>query len=313
MTDFVQTLVSSITVGSLYALIALGYTMVYGILRFINFAHGDIVVLGAWFSSTLATKFGYVGADAPWYAGLLVLLCSCAALQPDRVRHRAVRLPSAPPLPAAQHPDHRHRRLAPAAEHRHPDLGLRRQPAGDAEPLAQPRPRPHDVRLRDGRDRPRRRPDPEPLGDSGWSLLQYLVFHTSLGRAMRAISFNADTAALMGIPVDRVVSMTFVLGSALAAAAGFLFVMKYPRRSQPPRRSRVGPPGTQGVRGSGRGRDPEASAGQSRGACVIAFVEQFGMFYIGASYRDVHVFGLLVLILLVKPTGILGSPLREKV
>jgi branched-chain amino acid transport system permease protein len=141
--------------------------------------------------------------------------------------------------------------------------------------------------------------------------LEYLVFHTKLGTAMRAVSYSPDTASLMGIPVDRVVSFTFVLGSSLAAAAGFLYVMKYPGLNQPAHAIWV----LLGLKafvaavigGIGNVR------GAVVGGFVIAFVEQFGAFYISSSYRDVYVFALLILILLVRPTGLFGSPYREKV
>jgi branched-chain amino acid transport system permease protein len=115
----------------------------------------------------------------------------------------------------------------------------------------------------------------------------------------------------MGIPVDRVVSFTFVLGSSLAAAAGFLYVMKYPGLNQPAHAIWV----LLGLKafvaavigGIGNVR------GAVVGGFVIAFVEQFGAFYISSSYRDVYVFALLILILLVRPTGLFGSPYREKV
>jgi branched-chain amino acid transport system permease protein len=142
-------------------------------------------------------------------------------------------------------------------------------------------------------------------------LLEFLVYRTKFGAAMRAVSFNTDTAALMGIPVDRIVSATFVLGSALAAAAGFLYVMKYPGLNQPAHAVWV----LLGLKafvaavigGIGNVR------GAVLGGFAISFVEQFGAFYISSNYRDVYVFALLILILLVRPTGLLGSPLREKV
>ncbi len=142
-------------------------------------------------------------------------------------------------------------------------------------------------------------------------ILQYLVFRTKLGVAMRAVSFNTETAALMGIPVDRIISFTFVLGSTLAAAAGFLYVMKYPSMNQPAHSVWV----LLGLKafvaavigGIGNVR------GAVLGGFVIAFVEQFGAFYISTNYRDVYVFSLLIVILLVKPSGLLGSTIREKV
>jgi branched-chain amino acid transport system permease protein len=128
---------------------------------------------------------------------------------------------------------------------------------------------------------------------------------------MRAVSFDVDAAALMGVPVDRVVSFTFVLGSALAGAAGFLYVLKYPNLKHPGEAVWV----LLGLKafvaavigGIGNVR------GAVLGGFVIAFVEQFGSFYISSNYRDVYVFAMLILILLVRPTGILGSPFQEKV
>jgi branched-chain amino acid transport system permease protein len=128
---------------------------------------------------------------------------------------------------------------------------------------------------------------------------------------MRAVSFDFDAAALMGVPVDRVVSFTFVLGSALAAAAGFLYALKYPGLNQPAHATWV----LLGLKafvaavigGIGNVR------GAVLGGFVIAAVEQFGAFYLSSAYRDVYVFALLIVILLVRPSGLLGSPLQDKV
>jgi branched-chain amino acid transport system permease protein len=128
---------------------------------------------------------------------------------------------------------------------------------------------------------------------------------------MRAVSYDVDAAALMGVPVDRVISFTFVLGSALAAAAGFLYALKYPGLNQPAHATWV----VLGLKafvaavigGIGNVR------GAVLGGFVIAAVEQFGAFYLSSNYRDVYVFALLILILLVRPSGLLGSPIQEKV
>jgi branched-chain amino acid transport system permease protein len=142
-------------------------------------------------------------------------------------------------------------------------------------------------------------------------VLEYLVFRTRLGVAMRAVSYDIEAASLMGVPVDRVISFTFVLGSVLAAAAGFLFALKYPSLNQPAHAIWV----LLGLKafvaavigGIGNVR------GAVLGGFVIALVEQFGSFYLSSAYRDVFVFVLLIIILLVRPSGILGSPLQEKV
>jgi branched-chain amino acid transport system permease protein len=141
--------------------------------------------------------------------------------------------------------------------------------------------------------------------------LEWLVFHTKLGTAMRAVSFDSETASLLGINVDRVISFTFVLGSMLAAAAGFLHAMKYQGLNQPAHETWV-LLGLKGfvaavVGGIGNVR------GAVLGGFVIAFVEQFGAHYASPHFRDVYVFGLLIGILLVRPTGLLGRPAVEKV
>ncbi len=322
MADFVQTLVTALAVGSLYALIALGYTMVYGILKFINFAHSDIVVLGAWISYTSATKILTMmgiplhGTDIvpPWWVGALGLVLSMAACGTlgfviERLAYKPLR--RAPRLNV----------LITAI-----GVSLLLQNIGQLSFVFGASPQKMPSLL----------PDWELLRLSFSSgaatrsvvigmvdvtifatsavfmlLLEYLVFRTKLGTAMRAVSFNTDTASLMGIPVDRVVSFTFVLGSSLAAAAGFLYAMKYPGLSQPAHAIWV----LLGLKafvaavigGIGNVR------GAVLGGFVIAFVEQFGAFYVSSSYRDVYVFALLILILLIRPTGLLGSPLQEKV
>ena len=140
--------------------------------------------------------------------------------------------------------------------------------------------------------------------------LEYLVFRTKLGTAMRAVSFDCDAAALMGVPVDRVISFTFVLGSSLAAAAGFLYALKYPGLNQPAHSTWV----LLGLKafvaavigGIGNVR------GAVLGGFVIASVEQFGSFYISPNYRDVYVFALLIAILLVQPSGCSARLCRKR-
>jgi branched-chain amino acid transport system permease protein len=141
--------------------------------------------------------------------------------------------------------------------------------------------------------------------------LEFLVYRTKLGTAMRAVSFNTEIAALMGVNVDRVISFTFVLGSMLAAAAGFLYAMKYPGLNQPAHYTWV----LIGLKafvaavlgGIGNIR------GAVLGGFLIAFIEQFGAFYVSAELRDVYVFALLIIVLLLRPAGLLGRATAEKV
>jgi branched-chain amino acid transport system permease protein len=322
MADFVQTLLTTLEVGSLYALIALGYTMVYGILKFINFAHSDIVVLGAWISFTLSSWIlPAIGLDPhnpvtppPFCVGGAILIasmiaCSIVGFFIERLAYRPLR--NAPRLNV----------LITAI-----GVSLLLQNVGQLDFVFGSSPQKMPALL----------PNwsvidftfPSGAGSRVISIglvdvilfvtsavlmlaLEYLVYRTKLGTAMRAVSYSPTTASLMGIPVDRVVSFTFVLGSALAAAAGFLYVMKYPGLNQPAHTIWV----LLGLKafvaavigGIGNVR------GAVVGGFVIAFVEQFGAFYISSSYRDVYVFAMLIVILLVQPNGLLGSPVREKV
>lgn len=322
MSDFVQTLITALAIGGLYALIALGYTMVYGILKFINFAHSDIVVLGAWLSFKLATKWlpacGLTAQAADgelrwWFGGVVLVLamlsCALVGFLIERLAYRPLRRAS------------RLNVLITAI-----GVSLLLQNVGQLPYVfgASPENMPSLIENAEVMRLP--------LGGDGGGhdviigrvdviifctsavlmlMLEFLVFRTKFGTAMRAVSFSTDNAALMGVPVDRVISITFVIGSALAAAAGFLYAMKYPGLSQPAHSIWV----LLGLKafvaavigGIGNVR------GAVLGGFVIAFVEQFGTFYISTNYRDVYVFALLILILLVRPTGILGTPYREKV
>jgi branched-chain amino acid transport system permease protein len=322
MADFAQTLMTALSVGSLYALIALGYTMVYGILKFINFAHSDIVVLGAWLSYTLAVHLlPVLGLDPhnpavapPLWVGALILAvamltCSLVGFTIERLAYRPLR--KAPRLNV----------LITAI-----GVSLLLQNVGQLNFVFGPSPQkmpgllPNWELLRvslpsaeGSRDVVIGIVDAMIIGTSALLMLalQYLVFRTKTGTAMRAIAFDFDAAALMGVPVDRVVSFTFVLGSALAAAAGFLYALKYPGLNQPAHATWV----LLGLKafvaavigGIGNVR------GAVLGGFIIAAVEQFGAFYLSSNYRDVYVFALLIAILLVRPSGLLGSTVKEKV
>jgi branched-chain amino acid transport system permease protein len=320
MADFLQTLITSLSVGSLYALIALGYTMVYGILKFINFAHSDIVVLGAWVSFVLADKglpkTGIDPQNAPWYAGGLVLLlamlcCGLVGFIIERLAYKPLR--RAPRLNV----------LITAI-----GVSLLLQNVGQLDYVFGTRPR----------SMPGLMPDRELVNATisssaeGQSqqlviglvdvtifltaaalmlMLEFLVYRTKLGMAMRAVSFNPDTASLMGVNVNGLISFTFVLGSMLAAAAGFLYAMKYPALYTPAHTTWV----MLGLKafvaavlgGIGNVR------GAVAGGFLIAFIEQFGAFYISSDLRDVYVFALLIIVLLVKPAGLFGKAATEKV
>jgi len=429
MADFLQTLVVALTIGSLYALIALGYTMVYGILKLINFAHSDVVVLGAWISLTAAAfllpRMGIDPAAAPWWAGVMVLLismglCALIGLAIERFAYKPIR--GAPRLNAlitamgvslllqnvgqlqytvvsgqtpamsgkiverAKDPKqitldapltiskgtHYVAQITPAGSTAAIERTITAEPgsykAGDAVAMADPIGKSQargaaisvvavstPLKLPFGKMPaavPHLVPDQpiiehtftstitdkdgtshtidKPLRISVVNVavivtalvlmagLQLLIFHTKLGMAMRAVSYNTDFAALMGIPIDRVISITFVLGAALAAAAGFLYGQMYGQLQQTAHYAWV----LLGLKAFVAA--VVGGIGNIRGAVVggflIAFIEQFGGFYgttfiwSGASaYTDVAVFVLLILVLMVKPTGLFGTTAREKV
>ncbi|MDX2114898.1 MAG: branched-chain amino acid ABC transporter permease [Planctomycetota bacterium] len=141
--------------------------------------------------------------------------------------------------------------------------------------------------------------------------LDFLVHRTKFGRSMRAVSYNPTTASLMGIPVDRVISVTFVLGAMLAAAAGFLYGQKYPGLNQTAAATWV----LLGLKAFVAA--VVGGIGNIRGAMIggllIGLLEFFGTAYVNPELRDVYVFSLLILVLLVRPSGILGRASVEKV
>ncbi len=306
MTKFLQTLLDGLSVGALYALIALGYTMVYGILQFINFAHSDIFVLGAWVSFTIAVAAGWADGSAPLVSSLLVLIsamivCGATGFTIERLAYRPLR--SAPRLNV----------LITAI-----GVSLFLQNVGQLKWFFGTQPQRMPALL----------PEVSLLEISGVRVylvdliglttcvllmlgLEWLVYRTKLGRAMRAVSFDSKTASLMGVPVDAVVSFTFVLGSSLAAAAGFLYAMKYPGLNQPAHATWV----LLGLKafvaavigGIGNVR------GAMLGGILIGLIELFGAAYLSPNLRDIYVFTLLILVLLFRPTGILGNPVAEKV
>ncbi|MBK7074462.1 MAG: branched-chain amino acid ABC transporter permease [Myxococcales bacterium] len=306
MTKFVQLLLQTLTLGSLYALIALGYTLVYGILRFINFAHSDVVTFGAWIAFAIAGALGWASTGSPVFAMPVVMVLAMAASAAlgftiERLAYRPLR--KAPRLNV----------LITAI-----GVSLLLQNAGQLQALFGKDP----VKM------PRLLSEAPLFKLAGVQVpwvdvvlvvltialviaLQWLVFRTKLGQAMRAVSWSEQTAALMGVPVDKVVSITFMIGSALAAAGGVLYGLKYRQLNQTADAlwmllglkafvaAVVG--GIGNVRGA------------VLGAVLIAFIEVFGAGYVSSKMPDLFVFGVLIVMLLFRPAGLLGTPTVEKV
>ncbi len=360
--DFLQTLFTAIVIGSLYALVALGYTMVYGILKFINFAHSDIFVLGAWVAYTASTliisRAGLNelpalanGDPAPiplWVGGVTLLIsmaaCGLIGFLIERLAYKPLR--RAPRLNVLITAIGVSLFLQNAGQLRShafaPDFKL---PFG-AMPQAMPKLIPDDaihlgivnmpaisftIREADTEGTFHEVPVTLPPVDQMiivsavvlMILLELLVYRTKFGLAMRAVSFSVDNAALMGVPVSRVISTTFVLGSSLAAAGGFLWAVKYGNIQQPAHETwlLVGLKAFVAAVVGGIGN----IRGAFLGGFLIAGIEMFGMYgftryldpllgtNVGTNLRDVYVFAALILVLLVRPSGMLGSTTREKV
>ncbi|HTW93757.1 MAG TPA: branched-chain amino acid ABC transporter permease [Tepidisphaeraceae bacterium] len=300
-----QTLTDAIAVGSLYALIALGYTLVFGILKFINFAHGDVFALGAWLTWYLATRVSTTHApfNNPIVLAIFVpvgavVLCAVVGFLIEFLAYKPLR--DAPRLNV----------LITAI-----GVSLFLENAGQLFFGAQPQ------------EVPLLLPDKVLAIVEGVRIhlvdvtvvataivlmigMDWLVYRTRLGAAMRAVSFNINTAALMGIRVNSIVSITFVIGSALAGAAGFLFAMKHQlHQTSDSVWLLLGMKAFIAAVVGGIG----SVRGAVLGGLLIGLIENFGVQYLSSDYRDVYVFLILILVLLVRPTGILGSPMAEKV
>ena len=316
--EFLQQLVNGLSQGSIYALIALGYTMVFGVLRFINFAHGDVYMLGAftgfYFGPKITQLFGrgVTAGSMPFgdllnpsaWAVLLVAMALCAliGIVIERLCYRPLR--DRPKLTV----------LITAI-----GVSLFLENGGQYAFGVDPKSFPEIIT-------DRALEIPESWGKiSGLTItlsqvlifgvtlllmvvLRHIVVKTRMGMAMRALSFNPVAAQLMGINIDVVISFTFGLGSALAGAAGILTSMQQPS---------IDP-----LMGVNAGLKAFVAAvlggignlqGAALGGLLIGVVEALVVGYGNPTYRDPIVFGVLIVILLVKPTGLLGASEREKV
>ena len=303
MSEFLQQLINGLALGSILALIALGYTMVYGILRFINFAHGDIFMLGAFAGFYLAPKVAAIFPMPSIGGGLAVMgismaICAVIGIVIEKFAYRPLR--RSPKLTVL---------ITAIGVSLFIEYTCQNDHVFGAAPKSFPTifPTHHITQL------------------GGLSLnsnqivvfavtlilllaLRFIVLKTKIGMAMRALSFNPEAAALMGINNDVVISFTFGLGSALAAAAGILFAVNYPA---------IDPlmgilPGLKAFVAAvlgGIGNLP----GAALGGIIIGVTETLVSGYISSTYRDAIAFGILILILLVKPSGLLGKKEIEKV
>lgn len=300
MQDFLQHIVNGISLGSIYALIALGYTMVYGILQMINFAHSDVYMVGAFAAYYAAKWLGIENHPGLMSLAtlLLVSMVSCALLGMviERMAYRPLR--KAPKLNV----------LITAI-----GVSLFLQYTGQIVFGADPKVFPevvNDVVLFHIGDVPLKSSDITVLVVSLLAMtgLHFLIHHSRTGRAMRAVSINAPVAALMGVNVDRMIAFTFVVGSSLAGVGSVLVGVKYPK-IEPLMGTMIGLKAFVAAVLGGIGNIP----GAVLGGILMGLSEEMVVSYLSSTYRDALAFGILILILLFKPAGLLGRSSVEKV
>lgn len=309
MADFFQHLINGLAAGTIYALVALGYTMVYGVLKLINFAHGDVMMVGCYLGYWTA---GGIGRNADtgrfgWLSVILVFLVAMAgcaligwcierfAYRPLRDRPRLTALITAIGISFL--------------------LSFGFQLDAGFLPGAAPKAFPEIITPA----------EVLVIGDHdvviwNWQVvsfsvaiglmlgLEYLVFRTRFGRAMRAVSFDHKVSGLMGIPTDRIIALTFMLGSALAACAGILYAIK-DTAIQPLMGLYIGLKAFVAAVIGGIGHVPGAMVG----GLLLGLIEEFVVGYAASSWRDAVAFAFLIVVLLVRPQGLFGRAVAEKV
>ena len=306
METFIQQIINGLVLGSMYALVALGYTMVYGIINLINFAHGEVLMVGALVSWTIVTAMADSGLPG-WLLLLISLVASivvCAALNftIEKVAYRPLR--NAP-------------RLAPLIT----AMGMSLLLQTLAMILWKPTIKSYPILL-----------PTEPIFIFGAVIntvqiiilvttavvlagLMYLVNYTKLGRAMRATAENPRVASLMGVRPDMVISATFVIGAALAAIAGVMWAANYGSASH----TMGFLPGLKAFTAAVFGGIGNL-AGAMVGGVALGIIEALGAGYIGAltggvlgsHYQDIFAFIVLILVLTLRPSGLLGERVADR-
>jgi branched-chain amino acid transport system permease protein len=311
---FFQQLLNAVQLGSIYALIALGYTLVYGVLRLINFAHGDIFMAGAFIGYFVATLLVGVGIGWPWGFILTLLfsmiLTALLGVGIERVAYRPLR--TAPRLSVVV------TALGVGLLLEHIALGAFGASRRNLPPLL-PETWMQSVEI-------------NIMGEYlsfTWLkvliivislllmiILQVIVRRTKAGMAMRAISYDKFAVPLMGVPMDRIIAITFILGPSLAAAAGVMYATQYPV-IEPYMGLLVGWQAFIAAVVGGIGDIRGAMVGGFILGFVQIFVVALGQFpalsFLSSTYRDLVAYALLLIILVVKPTGIFGVATRQKV
>jgi branched-chain amino acid transport system permease protein len=306
MDIFFQQIINGLVLGSMYALVALGYTMVYGIINLINFAHGEVLMVGALTSWTVVSFMAGSGLPG-WVLMLVSLVCAivvCCVLNftIEKVAYRPLR--NAP-------------RLAPLIT----AMGLSLLLQTLAMIVWKPNPKPYPILLPS---------EPINLGGAVISVVQivilvttvvillsllWLVNRTKLGRAMRATAENPRVAALMGVRPDMVISATFVIGAALAAVAGVMWAANYGTVQH----SMGFLPGLKAFTAAVLGGIGNLT-GAMVGGLLLGLIEAIGAGYLGdltggvlgSHYADIFAFVALILVLTLRPSGLLGERVADR-
>lgn len=289
--DFLQYIINGVSIGTIYAIIALGYTMVYGIAKMLNFAHGDVIMVGGFMAYTAISRMGMPELAA---VPLAMLVCVVLGMLIEGLAYRPLRgAPSLAVLITAIGVSIFLQNAAQQIWHADPKVY-----AGNM----------GNISLFGGAL--------NISGDAPVNIavavvimvaLTWFTSRTRTGKAMRAVSEDRDAAALMGINVNRTISITFAIGSGLAAVAGVLLWHK--TNLQPTFGAMPGIKAFTAAVLGGVGSMP----GAMLGGVLLGLVETLSKAYISTQFSDAIVFSVLIIILLVKPTGILGKKIQEKV
>lgn len=292
--DFLSYLINGISLGSVYAIIALGYTMVYGIAKMLNFAHGDVIMIGSYIVYLTMNKLGI----NPIIAIVLSIVgCTLLGMTIEKVAYKPLRrATSLAVLITAIGVSYFLQNMAQLLFGANP---VSFAPVVNLDP----------IKLADGK-----------LTISWITVITVVacilimiclttfIKKTKAGQAMLAVSEDKDAASLMGINVNATISLTFAIGSGLAAIAGALYCSAYPTLS-PYTGSMPGIKAFTAAVFGGIGSIPGALIG----GILLGVIEIFGKAYISSQLSDAIVFSVLIIVLLVKPTGILGRKISEKV
>jgi len=304
---FLQQLINGLTLGSVYGLIAIGYTMVYGIIGMVNFAHGDIYMIGAFQAMIMLLVCGALGIT--WVPAILMLMLIVSVVLTSAYGWTVERI--------AYRPLRGSNRLAPLIS----AIGMSILLENYVQLVQGPRPKPIEPVIRGGFQLMGGGTDNSFIVQLGYMQIIIVVItvvlmggfamaigSTSLGRQQRACEQDMKMASLLGVNVDRTISLTFVMGAALAAVAGMMVTLYYGNNDFFMGFVAGIKAFTAAVLG-GIGSLP----GAMLGGVLIGLIEAFWSAYFSAEYKDVAAFGILVLVLIFRPTGLLGRPEVEKV